>query len=233
MTQQFNPFVEALMDYVECQTEHSLMLHNSYGEPEEMSVEVFFREGEDLSELEQLALSACTGSILDLGAGAGALSMVLQDQNQCVTALENDAGCVQLMQALGVNKVKHQDFWDYKDQFDTVLAMMNGLGLAGTLDVVPKFLQKCMALLKPGGQLIFDSSDISYLYAGEAEDKAFDYYGEVRYRYEYKNQLGDWFDWVYVDEDTLFGICKELKLNFEVLYTDDYQQYLGRITANK
>lgn len=230
MTQQFSPFVESLMDYVECDTSHPLILHNSYGEPEEMSVEVFFREQDDLSDIEKMALHSCRGEILDLGAGAGALSLILQDMGKSVTALESDIGCAQLMQALGVESVIHEDFRKYQGQHDTVLAMMNGLGLAGTLDAVPKFLKKCMSLLKPEGQLIFDSSDISYLYAGEAEDKAFDYYGEVRYRYEYKDETGDWFDWVYVDQDTLFSICKQLNLNFEVLHTDEYQQYLGRIT---
>lgn len=233
MTQQFSPFVESLMDYVECNTEHPLILHNTYGDPEEMSVEVFFREEEDLSEIEKLALQSCQGDILDLGAGAGALSLILQDRGHSITALENDSGCAQLMQALGVTAVIQEDFWDYQGQFDTVLAMMNGLGLAGTLDTVPKFLKKCMSLLKPKGQLIFDSSDISYLYAGVAEEKAFDYYGEVRYRYEYKSQTDNWFDWVYVDQDTLFGICKQLGLHFEVLHTDEYQQYLGRITQKE
>lgn len=232
MTPQFTPLVEALMDYVECNTKHQLILHNSYGEPEEMSVEVFFREAEDLSNLEQLALQNCRGQILDLGAGAGALSLILQDMKQSVTALEHDAGCSQLMQALGVQSVELADFWEYEGEYDTLLAMMNGLGLAGTLGGVRKFLKKCMTLLKPGGQLLFDSSDISYLYTAEAADKAFDYYGEVRYRYQYKEQTDHWFDWVYVDQDTLFGICKELKLKFEVLHTDEYQQYLGRITAS-
>ncbi|MDW3195328.1 MAG: class I SAM-dependent methyltransferase [Cytophagales bacterium] len=230
MTQQFSPFVESLMDYVECDTSYPLILHNTYGEPEEMSVEVFFREQDDLSDIEKMALHSCRGEILDLGAGAGALSLILQDMGKSVTALESDGGCSQLMQALGVKSVIHDDFWKHTGQYDTVLAMMNGLGLAGTLDRVPKFLEKCLRLLKPDGQLIFDSSDISYLYAGEAEDKAFDYYGEVRYRYEYKGQTDDWFDWVYVDQDTLFSICKQLKLNFEILHTDEYQQYLGRIS---
>ena len=230
MTPPFNPFVESLMDYVECNNGNPLILHNTYGDPEEMSVEVFFREEEDLSTLEKMALHACTGDILDLGAGAGALSLILQDMGKSVTAIENDSGCTLLMQALGVKSVLKEDFWQYEGQYDTLLAMMNGLGLAGTLDAVPKFLKKCMSLLKSGGQLIFDSSDISYLYAGKAKDAAFDYYGEVRYQYEYKDQTDDWFDWVYVDQETLYNICRSLNLNLEVLYTDEYQQYLGKVT---
>ena len=232
MRQMFSPFVEALMDYVEGDTQHALLLHNSYGDPEEMSVEVFFREAEDLTALETLALQSCRGNILDLGAGAGALSHILQAQNQSVTALENDPGCVQLMRAWGVNTVIEQDLWSFQGQFDTVLVMMNGLGLAGKLKEVPRFLKKCLSLLSPGGQLLFDSSDISYLYAGEAEEKAFNYYGEVRYRYEYKDTVGEWFDWVYVDQETLLGLCEEMGLTFEVLYTDEYEQYLGRIRVN-
>lgn len=225
----YSPLVEAMMDYVEGDTSHPLVLHNSYGEPEEMSVEVFFREEEDLTDLEQLAIKNCQGHVLDLGAGAGALSLILQTQNQKVTALENDPGCVQLMNALGVENTVEGDFWAFEGQFDTVLVMMNGLGLAGTLENASQFLKKCMNLLKPGGQLLFDSSDISYLYAGEAEQKTFNYYGEVRYQYEYKGSAGNCFHWVYIDQETFKKTCEALGLKLEVLFTDEYEQYLGRI----
>ena len=41
---------------------------------------------------------------------------------------------------------------------------MNGLGLAGKLDGLPYFFRHCEKLLNKDGQLILDSSDISYLY---------------------------------------------------------------------
>jgi hypothetical protein len=106
---------------------------------------------------------------------------------------------------------------------------MNGLGLAGKLAHVPTFLNKCMSLINEGGQLLIDSSDISYLYQDGIKPPA-DYYGEVQYQYEYKGQKSDWFDWVYVDPHKLASIVQTTGLKMEILHTDEHDQYLSRIT---
>ncbi len=62
-------------------------------------------------------------------------------------------------------------------------------------------------LLRPGGCILMDSSDLRYLF--EDEDGSFlidlagDYYGEIDFRMQYKNIKGDSFDWLYVDFQTL------------------------------
>ncbi|MEO9477368.1 MAG: methyltransferase domain-containing protein [Cyclobacteriaceae bacterium] len=221
---------KAILDFYRGNEAATLTLHNSYGEPEEMPVEVFFREEEDFSTLEHLALIECQGKVLDLGAGAGAHALVLQSQGKDVTALENSAGCAEVMRQSGVGKVVQQDFYKHTKKYDTVLVLMNGLGLAGTLRNLPVFLVKLISLLTPDGQILIDSSDISYLYEDGLE-KPTGYYGEVRYRYEYLKENGDWFDWVYVDQETLKTEVSKLDLNMEVLHTDENDQYLARITS--
>jgi precorrin-6B methylase 2 len=220
---------QAILDYYKGDLEASLLIHNNYDEPEEMRVEVFFREEMDFSVLENLALIECKGKVLDLGAGAGAHSMVLQNRGFDVTALENSAGCIQVLQESGVKNCIKADFKTHQAKYDTVLTMMNGMGLAGTLDKVPNFLKKCMSLLNEDGQLLIDSSDISYLYE-EGITKSTNYFGEVRYQYEYKGSKGDWFDWIYVDQEKLTEIVKDLGLSLELLHSDKTDQYLCCIT---
>lgn len=220
----------AIRDYYQNSAPQPLTLHNSYDEPEEMSVEVFFREEEDLSVLEHLALIECQGSVLDLGAGAGAHSLILESRGFDVTALENSPGCLEVLKHSGVAKVIDQNYQDHKATYDTVLVLMNGLGLAGTLHGLTPFLLKCKSLLRPGGQLLIDSSDISYLYEGGV-DRPKGYYGEVRYCYEYKGQKGDWFDWLYVDQKTLATYVQKVGMQLEILHTEETDQYLARITA--
>jgi len=194
-----------------------------------MPVEVFFREESDFTAIENRALSLCGGRVLDVGAGAGALSIALQERGLSVTALENDSDCIEVMKGLGIHQCLEDDLWKHDLTYDTVLVMMNGLGLAGTLSKVPEFLTRCSALLKPGGQILIDSSDISYMYK-EGVDKPDHYYGEVRYRYEYDDETGSWFDWVYVDQDTIKPIVAKLGLSLEIMMTDPLDQYLMRIT---
>ncbi|MEP4535534.1 MAG: class I SAM-dependent methyltransferase [Cyclobacteriaceae bacterium] len=220
---------KAILDFYKGNEAATLTLHNSYGEPEEMPVEVFFREEEDFSTLEHLALIECQGKILDLGSGAGAHALVLQSQGKDVTALENSAGCLEVMRHSGVEKVVHQDFYKHSKKYDTVLVLMNGIGLAGKLEQLPSFFEKLSSLLTPTGQILIDSSDISYLYEDGLQKPA-GYYGEVRYRYEYLKEKGDWFDWVYVDPQSLIGIVEKLDLTIEILHTDENDQYLARIS---
>lgn len=194
-----------------------------------MPVAVFFRDELDFSVLENLALIECKGKVLDLGAGAGAHSLTLQARGFEVHALENSVGCIEVMRQSGVKNCILEGYEKHSKKYDTILVLMNGLGLAGTLKGIPSFLSKCMSLLQPGGQLLIDSSDISYLYA-EGLSKNSGYFGEVKYQYEYKGQKGDWFDWVYVDQEKLRAITNDIGLNLEILHTDENDQYLARIT---
>jgi SAM-dependent methyltransferase len=222
---------QAILDYYRGNEAATLLLHTNYGQPEEMSVEVFFREELDFSSIEHLALIECQGKILDLGAGAGAHALVLQSRGFDVYALENSPGCVEVMQASGVSHCLFADYRTHQGKYDTVLMLMNGLGLAGTSQEVPALLKKCISLLNPGGQLLLDSSDISYLYA-DGLDKPSGYYGEVRYQYEYLGEKGNWFDWVYIDQQLLQAITDDLGLSLEVMMTDENDQYLARITKS-
>ena len=111
------------------------------------------------------------------------------------------------------------------------MVLMNGLGLAGKLNRVSEFISKCMALLTPNGQLLIDSSDISYLYQ-ESDMKPDGYFGEVQFQYVYKGTTGVWFDWVYVDRETLKNLIAQMGLKMEVLITDENDQFLVRITKS-
>jgi SAM-dependent methyltransferase len=220
---------KAILDCYNGNEDTTLLLHNNYGEPEEMSVSVFFRDELDLSTLEHLALIECQGKVLDVGAGAGALSIILQDRGFEVHALENSDGCIEVMKQLGIDNCIKDDFKKHVLKYDTLLIQMNGLGLAGRLDKVPVFLKKCVSLLNPDGQILIDSSDISYLYE-EGASKPKGYFGEVQYQYEYLGEKGDWFDWVYVDQTTLVYLVNETGLSIEILADED-DQFLARITS--
>lgn len=106
---------------------------------------------------------------------------------------------------------------------------MNGIGLTQNLAGLGRFLQHAKTLLLPGGQLIFDSSDIAYLYEDLPLPKN-NYYGEISYQYQYKNQLGEWFNWLYIDQKTLVKTALKNGWVCEIMYEDDMDLYLARLT---
>ena len=98
-------FGEALKDQFINGGAEILWLHNSYDEPEQMPVDIFFREEEDMSDLEYKALEMCEGRVLDIGAGAGSHALELQKKGLDVTALDNSPSAVSIMKQRGVKQV--------------------------------------------------------------------------------------------------------------------------------
>ncbi len=205
-----------------------LWVNNKYGPREEMPVDVYFRDMEKMPELEWNALQQCKGRVLDIGAGAGSHALALQQMDTEVTALDFSPLNVSVMEARGVRHVLCQDFFTLSgQQYDTLLMMMNGIGLAGTLDGLRKFFTHARQLLLPGGQLLFDSSDIAYMYEGKPPTSG-DYYGQVLYQYEYRRQQSDWFYWLFVDRKTLAKVAAEEGWDTQLLFADPFDQYLVR-----
>lgn len=219
---------QALVDFYNGE-ESPLIVNNKYGEPEEMPIEVFFREKEDLTDLENGAISHCRGNILDVGSGAGAVTLMLQDDFD-VTAIESSEGACQVMKELGIRNGIVGDVFDYKgSDYDTLLLLMNGVGIVGQLTNLERSLIHFAAMLKPDGQILLDSSDINYLYE-DIEKSEGKYHGQLSYQYFYKGQLGSWFDWLYLDYETLCKYADKAGLNAELLLEDESDQYLAKLT---
>ncbi|HUH33982.1 MAG TPA: class I SAM-dependent methyltransferase, partial [Daejeonella sp.] len=148
-------FGQALLDYTQGTLDSKLWLHNNYGSPEEMPVDIFFRSEPEMPELELMAISLCKGKVLDIGAGVGSHALILQDKGFDITALEISASACQIMEARGVRKVINADIMQFSGaKFDTLLLLMNGIGLTGDLAGLSNFLNHAKTLLNPGGALI-------------------------------------------------------------------------------
>jgi SAM-dependent methyltransferase len=226
-------FGEALKDQFTKPPAETLWVHNSYDEPEEMPVDVYFRGEDEMPELELKALELCNGKVLDVGAGVGSHALILQKRGLNVTGMDISAPAVTIMKQRGLKQAIEGNILTYKeDTYDTLLFMMNGIGLTGSIAGLKAFLKHVKSLINPGGQLVFDSSDLSYLYQ-EIPFPLNGYYGEVSFRYEYKSIKGNWFKWVYVDQKTLKEIAQQSGWGAEIIFEDDHDQYLARLTLSK
>jgi SAM-dependent methyltransferase len=226
-------FGEALKDQFTKPPAETLWVHNSYDEPEEMPVDVYFRGEDEMPELELKALALCNGKVLDVGAGVGSHALILQKRGLNVTGMDISVPAVTIMKQRGLKQAIEGNILTYKeDTYDTLLFMMNGIGLTGSIAGLKAFLKHVKGLLNPGGQLVFDSSDLSYLYQ-EISFPLNGYYGEVSFRYEYKSIKGNWFKWVYVDQKTLKDIAQQSGWDAEIVFEDDHDQYLARLTLSK
>ncbi len=220
---------EALSSYFFYKKDYPLIINNKYGRTEEMAMEVFFRQINDLPDIEEYALQMSHGTVLDIGAGAGSHSLMLQEKGMKVTALETSAKACDVMKARGIKNIVNDDIFNFrKGNYDTLILLMNGIGLAGTLSGFRKLLGVLRKLLKPNGLIIFDSSDISYLYQDMPKPKN-KYFGELEYQFQYLDQKGEWFNWLYLDSTTLQKIALQEGWRSQIVYQDDLDHYLARL----
>ncbi len=224
----------AIADYHKNKKASNLRVFSPMFEEDEIPLTTLFRNYEDMPEIERKALDMAKGRILDVGAGAGCHSLVLQERGLDVTAIDISPLSVETMKERGVKKVMEQNFFTLEGQYDTILMLMNGIGIVGTLERMPEFFKQLDTILAPGGQVLCDSSDISYVFEDEEGmmdiPNEMDYYGEHSFRMQYKDTIGEPFDWLYIDADTLRQKAGRCGYEVELVAEGEHYDYLARIT---
>lgn len=229
-----DPMGAAIYDYHFNGSADTLIVHSSMFEDDEIPVPDLFRSFEDMPELEKIALEEAEGRILDVGAGSGCHSLALKRMGKEAVAIDISGLSVEVMKHRGLD-ARQVNLYDeaFSERFDTVLMLMNGTGIIGTLDNMPAFFTRIRQLLSPGGSLIIDSSDLRYLFEEEDGslmiDLADDYYGLLDYQMEYKGVKGEPFDWLYVDFDTLAFYAEENGFSAELVAEGEHYDYLARL----
>jgi cyclopropane fatty-acyl-phospholipid synthase-like methyltransferase len=184
-----------------------------------------------MPKIEQKALDMARGKVLDVGAGAGCHSLVLQERGIDVTAIDLSPLSVEAMRLRGIKKAVEQDFFTLEGRYDTILMLMNGIGIVGTLERMPEFFHHLDKILATGGQVLCDSSDISFVFDGDMPDM--DYYGEQSFQMQYKDTIGKPFPWLYIDADTLKHVAQDNGYNVEIVAEGEHYDYLARITRER
>ena len=235
ISRQGDPMGAAIMDYLRNGRAGTLRVFSSQFEEDEIPVADLFRELEDMPELEQRALEMARGRILDVGAGSGCHSLALKKMGKEAVAIDISPLSVEVMKERGLD-ARLVNFYDpgFNEKFDTVLMLMNGTGIIGNLDNISAFFDRIKELLNPGGTLLIDSSDLRYLFEEEDGslmiDLADDYYGQLDYQMQYGDVLGESFDWLYLDYNTLAYYAEEAGFKAEIVAEGEHYDYLARLT---
>lgn len=229
-----DPFGEAIKEYFEKGKAPDIRVDSNYTEDESIPIKYFFREEKEMPAIEKAAFQKCKGKILDVGAAAGCHSLVLQKKGYNITALERSELAANVMKERGIIKVVQADIYEYKEkQFNTILLLMNGTGIGGTLEGLKKLLTHLKSLLLEGGQILIDSSDIKYLFEEEDGSMWVDlanekYYGEMDYEVTFRKTQSK-FNWLFVDFETLKKVSKEVGLICNLISKGEHYDYLAQL----
>ena len=223
----------ALLDFYNNNYSTDIIVKSSITSDDIIPVPYLFRSEEELPDIEKKALEFCKGSVLDVGAGSGCHSILLQQKKINVAAIDTSEGAVEVMKARGLNAEKN-NFFDSIGNYDTLLFLMNGIGISGTIEGLKSFLLKAKSLMNDGGQILLNSSDISYMFKEEDGymwvNLKTSYYGEVVYQMEYKNLVSEKFNWLFVDFSTLEAIASEFGFKAKIVLEGESNDYLAQLT---
>lgn len=195
-----------------------------------MPVSLFFREPDAWFAFEERAVDLARGSVLDVGAGTGLHALELQRRGHRTTAIDVLPHAVEIMRDRGVVDARRADVYEFEGgAYDTVLLLMNGSGIARTLEGLDRLLGVLRRLVAPDGQVLVDSADLREPDRPGAGDGGSDYVGVVDVRLEYLGEKGRPYRELYVDPETLARRAGRAGWRCRVVHRGPCRGYLARL----
>jgi len=233
----------AILEYFKGKENAAFIAHSDDGDLDQVRAGLYFRKLQEFPEIEKAAIDLCRGKVLDIGAGAGCHSLELQERGFDVTAIDISPEAVAVMEKRGVKNALCVDYRKMKEgDFDTLLLMMNGIGIVGDLQGLKHFLNQAKLLTKVNGQIICDSLDLTGENYNISENpvtrKIFPNRdlerirnsGQLKYIFEYQNSFYPSFDWLFLSPDRLSKYARETGWHSEIIQTQDDGKYLAHLT---
>jgi SAM-dependent methyltransferase len=229
-----DPLGSAMHDFFHKGADYPIQVSINGRRDEDMLPSLFFRKYQTMRGYERLALKLCKGSVLDVGAAAGCHSLVLQRRGLDVTALEKSPLAAEVARLRGVERVICDDVFHVKGiQFNTILLLMNGLGMGGNEEGTLKLLKHLKKMLAPKGCIYGDSTDILYqtMDVNGVFGQGHEYHGQVKFDLKYRGVKAEPFPWIYLDPALLAELCDKAGLKCQIIHRDPNFHYLAKITS--
>ena len=231
-----DPHGMAMLAFFEGDANAQVIVRRDDGLEESIPVRRFFRDASEFTTIENAALDLCRGHVLDVGAGAGIHSLVLQEKGLPVTSIDMSPHAVEIMKRRGVKDAHRADIFEFQGgPYRTVLLLGRGIGMVERIDRLDRFLAHVQGLVSADGLVLLDSLDVrvaddpDQLAYHEANQKAGRYVGENRLRFAFRGKSGPTCGWLFVDADTLNERAEAANWRCDVILKEKNGNYLARL----
>lgn len=109
------PLGLALEAFFNGDAEAQLIIRRDDGLENPLPVSYFFRNPTESTNIDKAALEHCRGHVLDVGAGSGLHSIVLEERRFQVTPIDVSAPAVEIMRERGLNNAQCADIFELQD----------------------------------------------------------------------------------------------------------------------
>lgn len=192
--------------------------HTDFGVGHELYVASFSK----WPAAERKAIRLACGRVLDIGCGAGRVSLYLQKRGLEVVAMDSSPLAVRTARARGVKEVLHLPLGELGRElghglgaFDTLLLLGNNFGIFGTPTRLRRMLTQWARRTPPHAKVLAESTNP---YGGGAPLVDRGYYrlnrdrgrlpGQVRLRIHYQNLSTPWFNWLFVSRREMQSLLR-------------------------
>ena len=184
------------------------------------------------------ALRFARGRILDVGAGAGRVSLHFQEKGHEVVAIDASAGAVEVCRRRGVRDARLCRIEDVDESlgvFDTVVMYGNNLGLLSSKTKAPRILRRLHRITSDRARILGECLDP---YEGAApEHLAYHEHnrrrgrmgGQIRIRIRYRDLATPWFEYLFLSEAELRELLQGTGWRVARMIQDDTPVYVAVI----
>lgn len=180
--------------------------------------EVYLAGARDWPSAERQAIRHVRGRVLDVGCGAGRVTLELQKRGFEAVGVDSSPLAARAARLGGVDTVWRtslEKLGARVGDFDSIILFGNNFGLFETPEGAHDRLQEWARRTKPGARVFVESTSA---YGGGAPGFDRTYYrrnrmngrppGELRARYRYEDSVGAWFTWLFVGRGEMRSILR-------------------------
>ncbi len=161
----------------------------------------------------QEAMQYVRGRTLDIGCGAGRVTLPLQQRGVDILGIDNSPLAVQTCTERGVHDVRLLSITQISvnrlGTFDSILMFGNNFGLFGNRNRARRLLRRLHRMTTEQGRIVAETTDPyatsdpilrAYQERNRARGRMS---GQYRHRDCYRNLKGPWHDWLFVSRDEM------------------------------
>jgi len=179
--------------------------------------EVYFSQYKDWPVHYKKAVKLAEGRVLDIGCGAGRISLYLQGRGVDVVGIDTSPNALKTCRKRGLKKVREMSITQIDTklgQFDTLMMLGNNFGLTADFKRARWLLRRFRAVTGPGAKIIAESNEDTktsepvHLQYQERNKRRGRMRGQIRIRIRYKKYITPWFDYLLVTREEMRHIVE-------------------------
>ena len=199
-------------------------------------IPLYFAPYSEWRDLDKKAIALALGRVLDVGCGAGRISLHLQSTGHEVVAIDNSPGAIEVSIDRGVRDARVLSFAQVNKsvgRLDSLVLFGNNFGLFANYRRARWLLRRLKGIVTPSGRIIaevvdpYGTDNPDHLAYQQRNRERGRMGGQLRIRIRHRRIIGNWFDYLFVSKQELESIVDGTGWRLAETLEDDGVRYFA------